>query len=68
MSFTMGNAMKYLWRADMKNGIEDLQKAKWYIEREIALRTNGSAPPAPAPELTPEAAALLDRADSAEVD
>ena|SRR5690554_4135037 len=38
MSFTIGNAMKYLWRADLKNGIEDLEKAKWYIEREIARR------------------------------
>jgi hypothetical protein len=27
MSFLMGNAMKYLWRADLKNGVEDLQKA-----------------------------------------
>jgi len=38
MSFTIGNAMKYLWRAGLKNGIEDLEKAKWYIEREIARR------------------------------
>lgn len=38
MSFTMGNAMKYLWRADLKNGVEDLKKAVWYIQREIAKR------------------------------
>lgn len=38
MSFTVGNAIKYLWRADLKNGVEDLKKAKWYIEREIAKR------------------------------
>lgn len=38
MGFCLGNAMKYLWRADLKNGLEDLQKAKWYIEREIAKR------------------------------
>lgn len=38
MSFTIGNAMKYLWRADLKNGLEDLEKAKWYIEREIERR------------------------------
>lgn len=38
MSFTLGNAMKYIWRADMKNGIEDLEKASWYLAREIALR------------------------------
>jgi len=25
------NAMKYLWRWKSKNGVEDLQKAVWYI-------------------------------------
>lgn len=38
MNFTLGNAIKYIWRADLKNGIEDLEKAKWYLEREISLR------------------------------
>lgn len=38
MGFLMGNAMKYLWRADLKNGIEDLEKAAWYIQREIRKR------------------------------
>lgn len=39
MGFCIGNAVKYLWRADLKNdAIEDLKKAKWYIEREIAKR------------------------------
>ena len=38
MSFLMGNAMKYLWRADLKNGLEDLQKASFYIQREIDKR------------------------------
>lgn len=40
MSFTLGNAMKYIWRADLKNGVEDLEKAKWYLEREIQRRSN----------------------------
>jgi len=31
-----GNALKYLLRAPRKNGVEDLKKARWYIEREIA--------------------------------
>jgi hypothetical protein len=35
MNFNVGNAMKYLWRADHKNGIEDLRKSAWYIKREI---------------------------------
>lgn len=38
-SFCIGNAMKYLWRADLKhNSIEDLRKARFYVEREIELR------------------------------
>jgi hypothetical protein len=35
MNFNLGNAVKYLWRTDHKNGIEDLKKAVWYINREI---------------------------------
>ncbi len=35
MSFLRGNALKYLWRADEKNGLEDLKKAAWYLNREI---------------------------------
>lgn len=30
-----GNAIKYLWRWKQKNGIEDLKKARWYINRLI---------------------------------
>ena len=40
MIFNLGNAIKYIWRADEKNdAIEDLRKARWYIDREIAKRT-----------------------------
>ena len=36
MNFCLGNAVKYIWRAGLKNdSIEDLRKAKWYIEREL---------------------------------
>jgi hypothetical protein len=38
MSFCLGNAIKYIWRADLKGGIEDLEKARWYIDREIERR------------------------------
>ena len=39
MNFNLGNAVKYIWRADLKNdAIEDLRKAKWYVEREIQRR------------------------------
>jgi len=40
MGFNLGNAVKYIWRADLKNdAIEDLRKATWYINREIERRT-----------------------------
>lgn len=39
MGFNLGNAIKYIWRADLKGAsIDDLKKARWYIDREIALR------------------------------
>ncbi|WIC40287.1 hypothetical protein SEA_HOLLIDAY_93 [Gordonia phage Holliday] len=39
MGFCLGNAIKYIWRADLKgNAIEDLEKARWYLEREIRRR------------------------------
>ena len=37
-SFCLGNALKYLWRNGKKDGepsVKDLEKAKWYIQREI---------------------------------
>jgi hypothetical protein len=43
MPFNIGNAMKYLWRADHKNGLEDLRKAVWYVNREIERLERGSA-------------------------
>ena len=39
MGFNLGNAIKYIWRADQKtDALEDLKKAAWYIQREIARR------------------------------
>lgn len=39
MGFNLGNAVKYIWRADLKlDAIEDLKKAKWYIDRELKKR------------------------------
>lgn len=31
-----GNVLKYIWRWKLKNGIEDLKKARWYLDRLIA--------------------------------
>lgn len=39
MGFNLGNAVKYIWRADLKaDAIQDLEKARWYIDREIGRR------------------------------
>lgn len=38
LNFNRGNAIKYIARAGRKEGAEtltDLEKAKWYLEREI---------------------------------
>lgn len=35
MTFCLGNAVKYIWRAGLKGGVEDLRKARWYLDREI---------------------------------
>jgi len=36
MNFNLGNAIKYIWRASLKGKeIEDLRKARWYVDREI---------------------------------
>lgn len=36
MGFCLGNVVKYVLRAEHKgNQLEDLRKAKWYLEREI---------------------------------
>jgi len=61
MTFNVGNAIKYLWRAGLKNPgihpamqateanlrmeekrLEDLKKARWYIDREIERLSRGN--------------------------
>ena len=43
MNFCLGNALKYIWRAGLKNNtIEDLEKAIFYINREIDLRKSNA--------------------------
>jgi hypothetical protein len=27
------NVLKYMWRCEYKNGLEDIRKAKWYLDR-----------------------------------
>ena len=31
--YCKGNVMKYLWRYEYKNKVEDLKKAQWYLDR-----------------------------------
>lgn len=41
MSFCLGNVVKYIWRCDDKGvPLEDLEKARWYLDREIEYRKN----------------------------
>jgi hypothetical protein len=36
LNYNMGNAVKYITRADHKNNrLQDLEKARWYLDREI---------------------------------
>lgn len=35
MHFNLGNAVKYLWRYRDKGGLEDLRKARWYLDDHI---------------------------------
>ena len=40
-NFNIGNAVKYCWRAGLKGEqVEDLRKARWYIDREISRILN----------------------------
>jgi hypothetical protein len=51
-NFCIGNALKYLWRCDEKgDALENLAKARWYIDREIdrRRRISGLAGSAPRP-------------------
>ena len=36
-NFNLGNVIKYVWRSGQKgDALEDLKKARWYLNREIA--------------------------------
>lgn len=41
VGYLRGNMAKYLHRWRYKNGLEDLNKARWYMDRLIELETNG---------------------------
>ena len=35
--FCILNAFKYIWRSEKKNGVEDIKKAVWYLNKYIEL-------------------------------
>jgi hypothetical protein len=37
LNYHQGNIIKYVSRYNMKGGIQDLQKARWYLDRLILL-------------------------------
>lgn len=36
-SFCICNTFKYIWRAEEKNGKEDLEKAQWYLNKALDI-------------------------------
>ena len=42
MAFCLCNAFKYLYRHKNKNGIEDIKKAKWYLDKYIEMAEEDS--------------------------
>ena len=42
--FLKGNVAKYVWRESRKQGIESLKKARWYLDRLIALEESKVTP------------------------
>jgi predicted transcriptional regulator len=40
IGFLRGNILKYQWRYNLKNGIEDMEKAEWYFNRLKKLINN----------------------------
>lgn len=45
LGFHLGNAVKYIARAGKKDpdkAVEDLEKARWYLDREIRRRKDGA--------------------------
>jgi len=40
--YLQGNIIKYMWRYDYKNGIEDLKKAQWYLNKLIEVKNDSS--------------------------
>ena len=42
-SFAISNAIKYLFRHKRKNGLEDIKKAVWYLNKYIELEAQSGS-------------------------
>lgn len=40
--FCLLNAFKYIWRSEHKNGTEDIEKARWYLDKYLELEGDGN--------------------------
>lgn len=43
LNFCICNAFKYLYRHNRKNGVEDIKKSQWYINKYIELSERGES-------------------------
>ncbi len=43
--YLQGNIMKYLWRYRYKNGVQDLEKAQWYLNKLIEVKKGDKSSP-----------------------
>mgnify|MGYP006283540777 CR=1 FL=1 len=43
LGYCQGNCLKYLWRARHKGGMQDLHKARWYLDRLIEVAASWEA-------------------------
>ena len=39
-NYLQGNIIKYIWRYRYKNGLQDLKKAEWYLNKLISITKN----------------------------
>lgn len=44
MIFCVCNAFKYIWRHHKKNGVEDIKKAVWYLNKYLSLQKQNEEP------------------------
>ena len=42
-AYLQGNILKYIWRYNYKNGIEDLKKAQWYLDKLIEVKNENTS-------------------------